>query len=870
MRFLLPLLLLVPALLPLPVPPAASPRSAVPLPAQVQRPPRAEELFQEARTLLDAGQADEAAAKALSGLAFAPYDVRGYRLMAESAGVRGDLADRLRWTKWLYWSQAYTGSVADAEATAAVLDSLAPEWKLDEPVVAAWADSTLTAARDAVREKRFRVAGHLYSKVLDLRQNDAKLASEFHKLVSKAGEQVSGGAFTAASVLRRSPSWIRKQNERHSTWDKRFERNTQHFSVQTTISYQFFETVSVVMEEMFDFYQDIYDFHRKAPRMTLALHRSRVDFERYNHEELGYSLPLEVRGWFYYKDLLVSAFIDQEIYEMTEADLFNTLFHECSHYFMRLLCEQAGVVPGWLNEGTASFFEGCELKADGSIVKNKPALSRVREWERRESGSGRLSLKELVSYHRPGSYPGNYYAYGWSFVYFLLNYEENDARLSGAQPAPGPDGMPVLPVGPLVYRNAYLDYMKSYTKKQPKDGESSYDRAERLFVKEIDDPAVPDWDAFEDRWRRFTQAIVRETKAGPAFADTLQARCRGYLAAGDFERALIAAEQADDKRPDDAETYRLLALAHEGAEKRADALFWMLRHWEQCLESGLDAEARAAEEWLLARDAKGLIVGYCTPTRQALTAMLEIMDQATQAGHPYLAQLFAAHFSRASGMEPGAMSARAVELQQESGRDLRLWQRAFPEGSIPESKGRVSQQEDASLLIFAPKNQIQPTVWVEQPNLRWLVPPYDIRGAIQIDGKDSAQIMLGRPSNLMAQKVIELRNGAVVDLIDVEVRFDDQEQSGIRGWSWNVARRQTIKPADFFHFMAEVKEGREGRFSIGEDARVEFLEDWTAAKLTGGLGFSVGDDTAALFKDIEVRPREAFWPVPPPADDAVE
>lgn len=867
MRLILPLFLLAPALLPAPPGPAVS--APLPILVQDQRPPLAEARFAAAREMLDAGKPAEAAVEALAGLAFAPYDVRGYELMLECARAGDDRADELRWRKWLYWADKYAGREDEAAARAAELEALEPNWDLDEPLIDAWTDAALEAARVAVKNKQYRLAGHLYDKVLNLRQGDERLLAEFDKLAKKAGEQLSGGAFVAATVRRRSPAWIRRQNEKHADWEHAFERRTRHLEVKTTISYELFETVSVVMEDMFDFYRDIYDFHKKAPRMTLALHRSRADFDRFNHEELGWSLPLGVLGWFFPKDRLVAAFVDDVVYDINEADLFNTLFHECSHYFMHLLTERAGVpIPGWLNEGTASYFEGCELKADGTIVKNKPALSRVRSWEALESGSNRLSLKELVSFQEPGSYPGHYYPYGWSFVYFLLNYEKDDPRVTGAQPVPGPDGKPVLPVGPLVYRDAYLKALKSYTVKQKKNGESSYERCVRIFVDEVDDPEVPDWDAFEERWRRFIRAVVRETKAGPEFADTLQARCRGYLLAGDFERALIAAEQADDKRPNDAETYRLTALAQEGLGRDEEAIYWMLRHWEQAIADGDEAAAAAAESWLEERRHQDLVAGYCRPTREALAGILAAMAAADEAGQPYLGQLFAAHFVQAAGIDPAELGRKRAELAEKSGRDLRLWQRAFPEGSVAERKGRIAQEADGSVLLFAPENAAQPSLWVTAPNLRWLEPPYDIRGRIQIDGRNAAEILIGRGPNGLPQRVVEIENGATVSFVEVEQRFEEESASGNGVTTYSYVKRQSLPSAQNYDFVLSLgDEEGEGEIRIGDEFRATVPADWTPADFTGVAGISVGDDTAAMFQDLEIRPREAFWPVAPRQDD---
>ncbi|MDP6850654.1 MAG: DUF1570 domain-containing protein, partial [Planctomycetota bacterium] len=292
----------------------------------------------------------------------------------------------------------------------------------------------------------------------------------------------------------------------------------------------------------------------------------------------------------------------------TQDAIWKTLFHEASHQFMTLLTKGRIDTPVWLDEGTSSYFEGCVIKADGTIVKNNPAAQRLRSWYMQETGGAGHSLEELIAHERNlgpdstgmGSYEGEYYSYGWALVYFLLNYEENDRRVYGTPITPDgrvpADYKAVKKAGRLVYRDAYQKYLAHFSKNGC-DGDRYYplEMAKKYFVEEIADPDVPDWAAFEARWRKFTTSLYQEQEEmGMEFADVLQARSRGYLMIEDFERARITAEQADDKRSEDAETYRLLALANLGEGRKEDAIFWMIRHWELVWPAGKNEETDAA------------------------------------------------------------------------------------------------------------------------------------------------------------------------------------------------------------------------------------------------------------------------------------
>lgn len=811
------------------------------------------ETLQKARDLMGAGLYAEAEAEALIALSAAPYDPETYTLLARAAELRDDPQGRLRWNKWLHWSFDYAGETERAAEIADRLKPLYADWNRDGEIIGTWKTAVLEAIADASRSKHFRTAGHMIEKLIDLNPADPALVAQYDALYAKAGEELSGGAFTAARVRRRSPRYVARQNKQHEEWADAFRRKTEHYEILTNISYEFYETLSVVMEEMFEFYQATYDYRKRAPRVTLAVHRKRSDFDKYCIEELGGSLPLNTGGWFYDKEMTVAA------YDRTEAgtdltDLYRVLFHEASHQFMYLLTESKTKQepPTWLNEGTASYFEGCELKADGSIVKNKPALSRIREWESIERGPQKHSLKELVTCEHRG-YDGSFYSYGWSLVYFLNNYEDAD--------------------GKLIYRDAYLEYLKSYTKKGPKkdseQAEEAYNRAVALFVDGIRDPEVPDWAAFEDRWRTFTQKMVEESKAGPDFADELLERCERYYARGDYERALIAAEQADDKRPDDAATYRLLALACDKLGRAGDAVYWMLRHWEKVWAAGDDEAAETARAWLGSHHAQKLADSYCTATARALEDTEAAMEAAGEAGLPVVSMLFAAHALQAFGLDHRTLLDRITLLREESGQDLRLWRHAYdggPEANRKWSGMDVVRYDADGVLINNPEESGQPREECRTQGLAWLVPPYDVRGSVQVDGKNGAYLYLGIPNNGRAQAGIQLHSHDKKARVELETTDLSVSESGGIRIDFNIVRSRSLKHALVYPFRLSVSsEG--GTFTVGEDQELELPDEFDSTRLTGRFAISAGENTAALFTDVEIRVDRPFWPVPPVEDD---
>lgn len=129
----------------------------------------------EARALLAAGKPQEAEALALRLLPAHPYDTGLYSVLLEAAEDLNDIEGQLRWGKWLYWAQDYGGREREARELAERLAAISPKWNLDGAILAGWRESIQKAAAKAMRERRYRVAGHLLGRLLDLDPQDEKL-----------------------------------------------------------------------------------------------------------------------------------------------------------------------------------------------------------------------------------------------------------------------------------------------------------------------------------------------------------------------------------------------------------------------------------------------------------------------------------------------------------------------------------------------------------------------------------------------------------------------------------------------------------------------------------------------------------------------
>jgi hypothetical protein len=850
--------------------------------------------FADAAKLVAAGKLDEGKELAEAVLASHPFSVDGYLLMHKIAKLQDDLKSQLQWAKWAYWSYKYTGKSSKLESLLPLFEGQWEGWNKDEAILEEWEDSLGEAANKAAAKKQYRLAGHLMDRLLELNAGDKKLDKAYEKLADKAGQQLSGGAFTAASIRRKSADWLNKENKKHEHWQSPFERKTRHYDIYTNVSWEFAETVSSAMDEINEFYRSIYGYKKKA-RAKIHVMRKRSDFDKMALKVLGRSMPSRgVGGYWVATQKAVVAYdraYDEEGF--TQDALWNTLFHEASHQFMTLLTKGRHLPPCWLNEGTATYFEGCEIKADGTIVKNAPALHRLRSWYHLDNSERKHSLEELIAHDRnlgadstgSNSYEGEYYSYGWALVYFLLNYEENDRRVYGQ--AVTDDGKvhesykEVRKAGKLVYREAYDKYLAHFSERGSK-GDKYYalEMAKKFFVEEIDDPDVPDWEAFEKRWRKYCTSLYHEEQSGPEFADVDQARARGYMLAEDYERARVAAEFADRKRGDDPETYRLLGLASAGEGREADGIYWMVRHWEKVWPAGQSEAADEAEQWMLENGGKDVVKFYVEPTKLAVQQLQDACDEALKADQPLAAVLFAEHGSETIamdhhelskhiglGLEPGEENALEA-----SGQDLRMWQRAYEKGEeanrqylAPGIKVDLVRYEKDGLFMNNPEAEGRPGMEkVGRRSLEYLQPPYEIRGKVQVEGGQGLLYMgLDFGGRARSAMVFGFEEGApVLRFCRVDLQLDVDAGRAIPRET--VFAGYQLPEGDKIDFHMVVNKGEEESYftANGTDKLALSLEDLPSRRLTGGMALTCTDGSVALWQDLEVRPSRPFWPVP--------
>ncbi|MCC7015004.1 MAG: hypothetical protein IT454_20745 [Planctomycetes bacterium] len=327
-----------------------------------------------------------------------------------------------------------------------------------------------------------------------------------------------------AKKKRKSAEALAKEDLKRSVWEQAYEIKGDNYTIKTNMGLEMAESMSLAMEQVNRFYRKVFKVKERGgntARVVVSVYKSRAEFEKFENLKedqknmLAFFVPNQNR---------VAAY-DLREHGYAIGELWSTLFHEASHQFTHLV--SADLIPGWLNEGTASYFEGARLLPNGSVEMNLIPEERLFYLEK-SLRAGAPTLQEVVSYYQPGSYDGEFYPFGWGLVYFLLNYENEACE--------------------RIYVPVYQDYMAAYGTGGKHD---PFQRFVDFFVVKAKDPAIKSFADFEARWKGWILALHGLYFGDASQADVLIARARKQAAAKKLEAAAESYRWALKKRPGD-------------------------------------------------------------------------------------------------------------------------------------------------------------------------------------------------------------------------------------------------------------------------------------------------------------------------------
>jgi len=310
-------------------------------------------------------------------------------------------------------------------------------------------DKLVKLAETYVKAKRPHSAIRAYKQALALDPDRADLRAAVETIAAAPDPTLAEDARPKDLLEGISEEWIREHDTAHATWSEKATLERPNYITHTSAGYEVLVRSAEAMEQMNAFYRQFFrygtaDDGKSVPRIELRIFKDRDEYLKRG------SSPVEWSGGQFTGDA-VETYITTSGFE----DTVGTLFHEAAHQFVSLATNAAG----WLNEGMASFFEGCRILANGTVVMNLPATHRLFPLAERMERGWMKSADEGLDPADPNKEPTtsptfrivleNEYEWGpawyeptWGVVYFLYNYQD---RVDGR----------------FIYRKAFHEYVNA-------------------------------------------------------------------------------------------------------------------------------------------------------------------------------------------------------------------------------------------------------------------------------------------------------------------------------------------------------------------------------------------------------------------------
>ena len=290
-----------------------------------------------------------------------------------------------------------------------------------------------------------------------------------------------------------------------------FTYESEHYVIEANLEPELAKRVGDLMDSVHGHYVEVYfagdDGDAKANKATIRIH---ADWDAMAEEWTGPKAP---QGWWSPGNNRVVCYDSRTNGEGSTLDwMLETLFHEASHQFMTLLSRRGGRTPSWLNEGTASFFEGTVAMADNSVLWPEAAYMRLQNVARMINTHSGPGVEKVISYSGAGSYPADHYAFGWGLIYYFQQFEDPETL-------------------EYVYRPLYAECLAEITSK----GGDSREMFEKYFVGDRSPLGHETLDDFIAHWEAWIVDEILPLHVGSktTIRELRVQRLQSYLAAAD-------------------------------------------------------------------------------------------------------------------------------------------------------------------------------------------------------------------------------------------------------------------------------------------------------------------------------------------------
>lgn len=390
-----------------------------------------------------------------------------------------------------------------------------------------------------------------------------KALAKIFKSSNSAQAIVDSGLPIPPTETRKTASGIAAYNRKYAEWPKAAESRefyTKQYRIHTNMGWELGMAMANTMEQLNKHLRKVYQHKLSGkPLKTcqLDVFATYDEWKEVEEAEVGGGLSPNIGGFFSPLDNRISTY-DQSTVGREFSGLWGTLFHEGSHQFKADIT--TNLMPGWVNEGVATYMEGSQLMPNGVMVPNLVPDDRIRPLvqmigakppEEGQTSSAvtpddaNIDVEDFLTFFQGGSYSGRYYPWGWGFVYFIQNFEDEN--------------------GDLVYLPFFKEYVDTYRSGGNHD---IMDRWIEYFIEKPERPGIEDFEDWYAVWASWILELYKIHDGGEEQADVLCDRGDRQLSLGKSDRAFESYSWA--LRKDEKSVRAMWGLAQAKGEMGAD------------------------------------------------------------------------------------------------------------------------------------------------------------------------------------------------------------------------------------------------------------------------------------------------------------
>lgn len=204
-----------------------------------------------------------------------------------------------------------------------------------------------------------------------------------------------------------------EEAKKRQKWKDRYQTETAHFAFEYTIDPDVMKDLIEMMEVYYKAFTKEWGIRKpsKMGKLKVCFYHDRDYYEQVTGQTGG------VIGYFRFVEPLELAFF----YDRLDPDLtVDVMFHETNHYLTHLI-DPKFKYPSWVNESLAEYYGASEWDPDKKRMEigllQEGRLAVVQDEIKLDHWQG---LEELIRLEH-GAFNALHYAWGWTFVHYLLS-----------------------------------------------------------------------------------------------------------------------------------------------------------------------------------------------------------------------------------------------------------------------------------------------------------------------------------------------------------------------------------------------------------------------------------------------------------------